>query len=343
MSDPHLHPVGSCRMGAMEQCPLLWGWGVASGRQKSASRAQISLQMLCNTCPSSWTRFIFSTSAAAWWRAAPSRTSSSFPHILHTFHVLMTPKRRFFFATPLFPLLILYFPSVCKGVFFSSSSFFGWADQIANIPGVIISESILFWMSGRKLGAGKQRRAPHQDLFFLFTSLYLEVRSLFVIRSARASLRSWRWNSETSAVVGASSQRFVCSIQCPWTSLACVLIKSLLVIPGGARWDSSHVISPRSVSGSLPRFLSSSTCPLNFPQSQAPHQSFDGELRFLFSRWRAGALVCRCETDKGETIKADFATSLSDGCHISVPHVSLCNFSKWLHVRCLRNMFGGIV
>lgn len=36
--------------------------------------------------------------------------------------------------------------------------------------------------------------------------------------------------------------------------------------------------------------------------------------------------MCRCEADKGETIKADFATSLSDGCHISVRHVSLCNF-----------------
>lgn len=36
--------------------------------------------------------------------------------------------------------------------------------------------------------------------------------------------------------------------------------------------------------------------------------------------------MCRCETHKGETIKADFATSLSDGCHISVRHVSLCNF-----------------
>lgn len=200
----------------------------------------------------------------------------------------MTPKRRFF-TIPLFPLLILYFPSVCKGDFFFLLYFF-WADQIANIPGVIISESILFWMSGRKLGAGKQRRAPHQG-FFLFTSLYLEVQSLFVIRSARASLCSWRWKISCGRGLLTA---FVCSIQCPWTSLACVLIKSLLVIPRGARWDSSHVISPRSVSGSFPRFLSSSTCPLNFPQSQAPHQSFDGELRFLFSRWRAGALVCRC-------------------------------------------------
>lgn len=130
-------------------------------------------------------------------------------------------------------------------------------------------------MRGRKLGAGKQRRAPHPDFPF-YESLSLLVQRRFL------TLKHQLWSEPHRSVC-------VYSLQSPWTSLACVLIRSLLVIPGGARWESSHVISPCSVSGSLPRFLSSSTCPLNFPQSPAQHQSCDEELGFLFSRWRAGA------------------------------------------------------
>lgn len=187
-------------------------------------------------------------------------------------------------------------------------------------------------MRGRKLGAGKQRRAPHQDFFSFYESLSGSPAPVCDQISQSVALlltvKHQLWSEPPHSVC--------VFYQCPWTSLACVLIKSLLVIPRGARWDSSHVIPPpRSVSGSFPRFLSSSTCPLNFPQSQARHQSSDGELLFLFSRWSAGALVCRCEADKGETIKVDFAISLSDVCHISVRHVSLCNFlnSSMLDVR----------
>lgn len=147
---------------------------------------------------------------------------------------------------------------------------------------VIISEGILFWMRGRKPGAGKQQRAPHQDCF-LRVFIWKSKACLWSV-SARALLRSRRWNISCGRGLITA---FVCSIQCPWTSLACVLIKSLLVIPRGARWDSSHVISPCSVFGSFPRFLSSSTCPLNFPQSPARHQSPDEELSFLFSRLKS--------------------------------------------------------
>lgn len=116
MSDPHLHPVGSWRMGAMEQCPLFFfPFFIASGRQKSETCAQISLQILCNTCPSSLNvlHFFHLCWCVRLLPEPPHVSSSSFPHILHTFHVLMTPKRRFFSPPLCFPLLILYFPSVC--------------------------------------------------------------------------------------------------------------------------------------------------------------------------------------------------------------------------------------
>lgn len=87
-------------------------------------------------------------------------------------------------------------------------------------------------------------------------------------------------------------------IQCPWTSLACVLIKSLLAIPPRvAWWDPSHVIPP--ISGLYPLFFSSSTCPLNFPQSPVPHQSFD-RLPLPTSQGEE----CRDKTQTAKTIKA---------------------------------------
>lgn len=93
-------------------------------------------------------------------------------------------------------------------------------------------------------------------------------------------------------------------IQCPWTSLACVLIKSLLAIPPGvAWWDPSHVIPP--ISGLFPLFLSSSTCPLNSPQSPVPHQSFD-RLPLPTSQGEE----CRDKTQTAKTIKAPSASLL---------------------------------
>lgn len=92
--------------------------------------------------------------------------------------------------------------------------------------------------------------------FSYFMSLYLEVQSLFVIRSVRLT------SPPLSTVKPQLRTELVCSIRCPWTSLACVLIKSLLVIPRGARWNSSQVTPPTTTPPALSLACSLGSPPL---------------------------------------------------------------------------------
>lgn len=77
---------------------------------------------------------------------------SSASLIQHTFHVLMTPKRRF--PLPLPPLSPSPFRYDTFHLFARITLFFSlfFKAQIANIPAVIISESILCWRSAEEAG-----------------------------------------------------------------------------------------------------------------------------------------------------------------------------------------------
>lgn len=102
------------------------------------------------------------------------------------------------------------------------------------------------------------------------------------------SFCSWWWNI---SCYGDCSEAFV-YIECPWTSLASVLIKSLLAIPPGvAWWDSSHVIPPslaHSLCFSLPRHALWTSLSL-----QSHIKALIVTSSFLFSRWSAD-YMCTC-------------------------------------------------
>lgn len=158
-------------------------------------------------------------------------------------------------------------------------------------PWMLISKSILFWIAGGK-------RAPVNNNTLL--------RVLLETFAERPELVFWRdcedvrfvLDGQMSAVKGDA-----CSV-CPWTSLACVLINSLLVIPSGvACWDPSPVPPPHS--------SRSQACSLSF--SFPPRglwtslwlQSFHRSFLFLLlkvKRW-LHAHVCPDETETAETIK----------------------------------------
>lgn len=98
---------------------------------------------------------------------------------------------------------------------------------------------------------------------------------------------------------------FVC-IKSPWNSLSCVLIRSLLAIPWSILvWAfPCHPPLPTPplftapISRSLPLFLSSLTCPLNFPQSPVPHQSPHRGFLFPVLKVKIWPLVHMCDVKK---------------------------------------------
>lgn len=148
-------------------------------------------------------------------------------------------------------------------------------------PCIIISKkhpvlnNIVLW---RKLHTGKQQYAPHMALLFPLEVFISSPEPAIHQIMEKAVFCSWWWNKNISSTEKKLWRRllgaFVC-IECPWTSLARVLIKSLLAIP----WRSPVWVfpchHPPPISRSFPLFPSSLICPLNSPQSPVPHQSFD--------------------------------------------------------------------
>lgn len=79
------------------------------------------------------------------------------------------------------------------------------------------------------------------------------------------------------SVVNRDAHSICVCVERPWTSLACVLINSLLVIPSGAAcWDSSLVPPP------VLRLIPSVSLFLNMASElHSKLQSFDGSFFFL--------------------------------------------------------------
>lgn len=183
MSDPHLHPVGSGRMEKRKQCPPFYQLEPKTTNDKYSTLTKM-INMFhifhqANTTKSQ-RRLRFHTEL-------PYVSPSSSPHILHTFIVLMTLKGEFFSLDPL-PSEIIR--SIClQGwiCFFTAgpNCKHPWRNYIKKHP--VLNNR-------RKLGAGKQRRAPQHHLAFSYYKSLCGVQNLFLMRSARTSFCSWWWN-----------------------------------------------------------------------------------------------------------------------------------------------------
>lgn len=130
----------------------------------------------------------------------PYVSPSSSPHILHTFNVLMTLKGDFFFD----PLPSEIIRSIClQGwiCFFTAwpNCKHPWRNYIKKHP--VLNKR-------RKLGAGKQRRAPQHRLAFSYYKSLCGVQNLFLWDQWE---RHSALDGEISAVNGGCSQRLYIS------------------------------------------------------------------------------------------------------------------------------------
>lgn len=150
----------------------------------------------------------------------------------------------------------------------------------------VLNKTVLW----RELHTGKQQHSPHMALLFLLAAFTSSPGPVFYKMAKNTPFVLWR---RMSAVDGES----LC-LGCPWTSLAGVLIKSLLAIPWRrlARVFLCHIPLPVSRSFSLPpRGLWTSL------SLQSHIKALIEASSFLFSRWSAG-YVCAC-VHKTEKVK----------------------------------------
>lgn len=140
-------------------------------------------------------------------------------------------------------------------------------------PWILNSESILFWIPGGNRAPVNNTLPP--VLLEAFVERPEAVAGEIVKTVGLFLMAKCQPRRETLAA-------FVCA-QRPWTSLACVLINSLLVIPSGeACWDPSPVPPP------IPRLIPSVSLFLSV--ASEPHSSFKASTEassFFSSRWSA--------------------------------------------------------
>lgn len=117
MWDPHLHPVGSCRIGAMKQWLFFFLFCFPCEQQEKiwaplSDKPPHTVQHLSKLIN---LLHFFHLGCR---ESPPHISSSSFPHVLHTSRVLMTPKRKILLPPP---HIIL---SICLSGFLFPFSFF---------------------------------------------------------------------------------------------------------------------------------------------------------------------------------------------------------------------------
>lgn len=192
---------------------------------------------------------------------------------VESFLAVMSPEKSFSFF-----LNFSVLSELCS-IWLQGQILFIWPDEIANIPEYLFQKSILFWIKG----GNKPVNNNTLLLFLLETSMECPepvsgetVESVVLFSMAKCQ----PWTETLTA--------FVC-VERPWTSLACVLINSLLVIPSGAAcWDSSQVPPP------ILRLVPSVSLFLNMASEL--HSSFKALTEassFFSSRWRAD-YMCTC-------------------------------------------------
>lgn len=121
-------------------------------------------------------------------------------------------------------------------------------------PCVIISKKhpvlnkIVLW---RKLHAGKQQHSPHMGLLFLLAAFISSPEPVFHKDHEEHVVQLVSLWIRNISCYGESWERLL--IQCPWTSLAGVLIKSLLAIP----WRSLVRVFPCHIPPPRPSFVPS--------------------------------------------------------------------------------------